>query len=161
MGSGKSTIGQKLSRKLGFTFVDLDSEIESRTGMAVQELFDRHGEEFFREQEHRALNAVAGLKDAVVATGGGTPCYFDHMTLMNDTGMTVYIRMPAAALARRLADARTRRPVLAGIPGDRLEEEIVKLLSVREPFYRRAGITVDGINADVDKLATMILGKNG
>ena len=91
MGVGKTTIGKQIAQGLGREFVDMDLFIENRYHKAVSGIFAEKGEDFFREIEHRILQEVAQFENTVIATGGGTPCFFDNMDLMNRTGITVYL----------------------------------------------------------------------
>ena len=85
MGSGKSMLGKSLASSTGFLFADLDKVIETDAGKSISEIFKNDGEEPFRVLEHEALLKIINtLKDAVIAVGGGTPCFFDHMKLMID-----------------------------------------------------------------------------
>ena len=79
MGSGKSTTGKKLARKLGYAFMDTDSEIVRRFSMSVNEIFDRLGEDRFRDAEVRLLNELIRRNNIVVSTGGGLPCHGENM----------------------------------------------------------------------------------
>jgi shikimate kinase len=88
MGCGKSTIGRKIGDLLGICFIDLDKYIEERYFKTVPAIFAEEGECRFREKERRSLLEVSQFEDVVVGTGGGTPCFFDNMEVMNDNGVT-------------------------------------------------------------------------
>ena len=102
MGSGKTTIGRGLARRLGLRFIDMDTEVEQRTGMSVTDYFAARGEEAFRGEEREVLRCLTNEQDAVVATGGGVPCFFDNMEVMNASGLTIYLKMGPEKLAARL-----------------------------------------------------------
>ena len=87
MGCGKSTLGRALADELGVQFIDLDAYIEERYHKKVSEIFAEMGEQDFRQMERRMLEEVAECSDVVVACGGGTPCYFDNVALMNSRGL--------------------------------------------------------------------------
>ena len=93
MGCGKSSIGRPLAKRLGLKFVDMDTEIERRCGVSVQQFFADRGEEAFRRLERELLRELTSAEDTVVATGGGVPCFFDNMELMNGAGVTVYFKL--------------------------------------------------------------------
>lgn len=145
MGSGKSTVGRMLARKLNFRFVDTDTEIEQRSGMTVGELFSVRGEAEFRQLEQDVLaEIVARTENLVVATGGGMPCFFDNMEVMNRSGLTVYLKMSPEKLAARLEHGKSKRPLLRDKSQEELTEFIRENIARREPCYNRAGIIIDG-----------------
>ena len=152
MGCGKSTIGKKLAKTLGIPFVDLDEHIEQQAGKTIVDLFEQDGEEVFRKLEQQALYKTFELENAVIATGGGAAAYADNMYQMRVNGVTIYIELPAKALADRLKNAATKRPLLK----IRSEAEqlafIEKTLLEREPYYRKAGVIVNGIDLNVKTL---------
>ena len=116
MGSGKTTLGKKLARVLGYDFVDLDKVIEEESGVSVPDYFSRHGEDAFRQLERDCLRTRLPAGPVVVATGGGAPCYFDNMDWMNEHGVTVYLMLPPGVLASRLNGSRNR-PLISGLSG--------------------------------------------
>lgn len=142
MGSGKTTIGRGLARRLGLRFIDMDAEVESRAGMSVSEIFAAQGEAEFRRQEQTVLQALAEEKDAVVATGGGTPCFFDNMEVMNAAGLTIYLKMGPEKLVSRLTNGIAKRPLLRDKTPEQLLDFIAGNLESREPFYGRAKIVM-------------------
>lgn len=149
MGCGKSTIGRALSRRLGKPFLDMDTVLEQRCGKRVGEIFDEIGEKGFRRLEREVLaGLVASHDDAVVATGGGAPCFFDNMDVMSRSGQTVYFQMSPEGLALRLEHGRHKRPLLR----DKSEEELVAFIREnvrrREPHYLRARLVIgcDGVS---------------
>jgi shikimate kinase len=79
MGCGKSTIGKKLAKTLSCKFIDLDKYIERKTGESIQQIFKEKGEKYFRVLETESLMEICESDNLVIATGGGTPCFFDNM----------------------------------------------------------------------------------
>ena len=103
MGSGKSYWGRKLSEKLNLPFFDLDEQVVSHEEKSVSEIFSTHGEEYFRLQEKNTLNLLTVSHDSfIIATGGGTPCYFNNIEYMNNSGTTVWINTSPDELFKRL-----------------------------------------------------------
>ncbi len=101
-GSGKTTLGKRLAEKLNLTFVDLDLEIEKKEGKTVQEIFAQKKENYFREIESKTLRGFCSSNnDFVMSTGGGAPCFYDNMTLMNQSGTTIFLHVSAAQIIRR------------------------------------------------------------
>ena len=143
MGCGKSTLGRYLARSLGWEFIDLDHYFEEKFRTTIPLFFKEFGEQGFRDAEHSALHDMKDVKKAVVAAGGGTPCFFDNMDFMNMHGITVYMKLTPEILAKRLAESKTVRPLVHEKKGDELIAYIKEKLASREPFYNKAQIIVD------------------
>ena len=156
MGSGKTTAGQLLAERLQYGFADLDALIEDREGMAVTEIFTMKGEDYFRKKEAEVLHDIFGRDRLVIACGGGTPCFFDNMEKMKSAGLTVYLKVSTALLARRLSGGHASRPLVSGIQGDMLKSHIRKLLAGREGWYRQCDITYSADNFDLRELLDLI-----
>lgn len=157
MGSGKTTLGRPLASRLGYDFLDLDKVIEEGEGSTVVEIFAAQGEEYFRTLERRYLqDIIVHGGNAVVSTGGGTPCFNGNMELMNTNGITVYLKLSPGMLADRLMAARVCRPLLAGKSPEELLQYIVDTLAVREEHYERANVVVANPSRDVAKLIDIL-----
>ena len=143
MGSGKTTFGRMLARALNRDFLDLDHLIENQKGASVSELFSKHGEDGFRALEHKALLSTQDMKNAIIATGGGAPCFQNNMDFMNRYGLTIYLKVSPEVLAKRLLPARDHRPLIAGKSESELLDFIRTKLSEREPWYNKAQIIAD------------------
>ena len=160
MGCGKSTIGRKLADLMGISFVDLDKYIEERYFKTVPAIFAEEGEERFREKERASLMEVAQFEDVVVGTGGGAPCFFDNMEVMNSSGVTVYIAPDTEVLATRLIKSKTERPLIIGKSREELIAFIDTALLKRAPFYEKSKIIIRGENnlnpqLVIDKIAQL------
>lgn len=138
MGAGKSTIGRRLARKLRLEFVDSDTEIEHVTGYPVGEMFERFGEEAFRDGERRVVARLVEGPPRVIATGGGVFVNPDTRALLNGRAVTIWLDAPIEVLADRTG-RRDTRPLLRG--GDRLEI-LRKLGEERSSAYSQAHIRV-------------------
>ena len=143
MAAGKTTLGRRAAQLLNVEFIDLDAYIESRYRKRISDLFAERGEEGFRGIERRMLHEVAEFDNVLVATGGGTPCFFDNMEFMNASGTTVYLKVSVEELAKRLELCKHTRPVLKGRSGEELRAFIAESLEKRNPFYTKASITFD------------------
>lgn len=137
MASGKTTVGRALATELALPFLDLDAEIERAAGRSVRELFAAEGEAAFRTRERAVLDAVLAGPPAVVATGGGTPCFGDALAVMRRAGRVVALDAPLPELLARVDDPGSR-PLLA-----RPAEETRALFAARRPVYRQAHFAVD------------------
>jgi len=149
MGCGKSTMGCSVAKRLDYGFIDMDHDIEERTGMSVAEIFERHGEAFFREQEQAAIERYTEMSNTVVATGGGAPCTGDNMERLNRAGITVYLKMSPEKIAVRLSSlGRDKRPLLRGKNDAEILAYIRERLPQREPFYTQAALVInaEGVN---------------
>jgi shikimate kinase len=144
MGSGKSSIGKSLAGKLHYSFFDLDTYIQDMTGKTIADIFIEKGETAFRKLERKALKEIIKTDNIVVSCGGGTPCFFDNISMMNKKGLTVYMKYPIGKLKSRLLPNMGKRPLLKNIdsPED-LESFIRKKLEEREIFYLEAKLVLN------------------
>ncbi len=107
-GSGKTTIGEKISRKLSVGFVDLDKEIELKEGNSVSEIFASKGEDYFRRVESTLLAEWASDSGSwIMATGGGAPCFFNGIDVINQSGISIFLDETTSVLVARLAGKKT------------------------------------------------------
>lgn len=156
MGSGKSTIGKKLAKKMQYSFVDLDKFIEKKYSRKISEIFSEDGEDVFRKMEREALYDVVKIDNAVISLGGGTPCFYDNLKVIQENGISVYLKMTAGALLQRLLNAKVERPLLKGMGENEKMEFIQQQLGERERFYLRTHLIFNGFNPDVDILLQQI-----
>ncbi len=149
MCSGKTTLGRELAIQLGTAFYDLDEMIEERAEMRATEIFARLGEPRFRELEREALHLVAG-EPAVVACGGGTPCYGDNMALMNRLGLTVWLSTSAEVIASRLTqpEHKQKRPTIAPLADDEILPHVIEALGRRSPYYAQSQLRFDSTDIE-------------
>lgn len=159
--SGKTTLGKELAKYLNLGFIDMDHEIERAVELSIPEIFTREGEEKFRVYEQKILHAVSQKKDQVISTGGGAPCFFDNIEVMNKTGLTVFIDVSPAEIVKRLklADGTSERPLLKDINPLQLETELTEKLKKRYAFYQKAQIILSNDNLDLNQLSEAINNK--
>jgi len=140
MGSGKSSLGKGLAAQLGIPFFDLDELIEMKAGYSIAEIFEKEGEGHFRKLESTTLKSLAEASKCIIATGGGTPCFFDNIDWMNENGMTLYLKCSPTRIVQRLKNGLTHRPILK----DKSEKELLLFIEQhlidRSPNYERAQI---------------------
>jgi shikimate kinase len=156
MGSGKSTAGRKLASQLNWSFIDLDEKIQKMAGMNLPDIFSVKGEPYFRKLESQALHDLQHETNAVISTGGGTPCFGDNMDFMISCGITIYIRMTPVSLIERLEGSAAKRPLLKGVDSNSLPDYITSKLAEREKWYSRSEIVFDGVNNDILDLLSLI-----
>ncbi len=148
MGSGKSTVGRELAEKLKLQFIDLDGYIEERNFKTIPEIFEESGEEGFRKVEQRALLEVSEFEDVVISTGGGAPCFFDNMELINRTGISLYLNGTPRILAERLMQSKTERPLIKGKSEEELIKFIDETLEKRNHWYKQCHFEI-GFDDDI------------
>ncbi|HEY0056458.1 MAG TPA: shikimate kinase [Pedobacter sp.] len=156
MGCGKTTLGKRLASKLNYQFIDMDKVIEVETQLSINDYFSKFGEDAFREIESTILKNTIFPENAVVATGGGAPCFFDNIEWMNANGTTVYLSLSPKSLAKRLVSATEQRPILKNLKPDELEQFIAERLQLREPFYKQAKIIIKGLDQTPERVAAII-----
>ena len=157
MGSGKSYWGRRLSEKLNLPFFDLDEQVVSHEEKSVSEIFSTLGEEYFRLQEKNTLNLLTESHDSfIIATGGGTPCYFNNIEYMNNSGTTVWINTSPDELFKRLLKEKTKRPLISELSDEQLHAFILKKYSDRRIYYEQADMIIDDEPIELDTLIQKI-----
>ena len=131
MGSGKTTIGQRVAKRLEMEFLDCDQNLEKQTGASVNLIFDVEGESGFRHRESRMLQILTSRQNVLIATGGGTILKEENRALLKQTGLVVYLQTSVSQQLHRLRLDRTR-PLLQ--EGDR-RQKLSKLAAARNPVY--------------------------
>ena len=146
MGSGKTTIGQRLAEMLDLEFLDNDHELEERTGASVNLIFDLEGEEGFRKRETAMLKKLTARKNVLIATGGGTVLKKENRDLLRESGLVVYLRTSVNQQIMRLSRDKTR-PLLQS---DNREEKLADLAKERNPLYQElADVTFTSRNCSL------------
>lgn len=147
MGSGKTSVGKRLSMELKREFIDMDDFIVTKEGMSVNEIFKTRGEAYFREQERELCSRFSVPKSKIIATGGGVIKNDENMKNLKSGGIVFYFKSTPARIAYNLRFDNSR-PLLAG---DNKEEKIKSLMLEREPLYEKyADIIIDVSNIDID-----------
>lgn len=156
MGVGKTTYGLKLARALNFDFIDLDARIVSAKGRSVKQIFDQEGEAYFRSLEAENLRLLGESSNVVVSLGGGTPCFHNNMQWLNDSGLTVYLKMDSKSIYSRLTKAKSERPLISDRTESEIFEYIESTLKEREAYYEQSKIVVEAINLKTKELVTIV-----
>jgi shikimate kinase len=153
-GSGKTTIGRQLSRRLGLPFMDSDQIIEERLGCSIREYFEHCGEEAFRDVEQKVLDDLTACSEGVLSTGGGAVLRQTNREHLNARGQVIYLHASAEDLHRRLRHD-TARPLL------QVEDPLARLrslLAARDPLYRQAAhFVIETGRPSVPMLVNMIV----
>jgi shikimate kinase len=151
MGCGKTTVGRELARQLGWTFCDLDERIEARLGLSIPQVFERHGEAFFRAEELREARQVALEERTVLAAGGGAFAQPATRQALRSGAATVWLRCPFEVLERRVPGDGSR-PLAVN------RERMRELHTEREKSYEMADISVDTVTESAAEVARHIVG---
>lgn len=141
-GTGKSHFGKELALELGLPFYDLDDLIEDSEKRVITNIFEKEGEDYFRNIEAELLKNVTKKEQFVLATGGGSPCFHQGIEFMNDHGITIYITQDKETLVERLS-RNSERPLMYGDVALKVDQ----LLSTRSKYYNQADITISHRNA--------------
>lgn len=150
MGCGKTTAGELLAQKLGFTFVDTDQYIERALGRSIPDLFAREGEAFFRDREGEAAEELAREKRQVIACGGGLPTRSDSIATLKDSGTVVFLRRDPGEIYDSVS--------MAGRPlGQQGKAAFLERYAAREPIYRKWADHIVEVQPDLEETVEKIL----
>lgn len=149
MGSGKTMLGRALAHRYNLEHIDLDWRIEQRFRGKISDMFAEIGEDGFRNRERNMLLEVMEMENVVISVGGGTPCFFDNMDLMNGAGHTVYLQCDVDTLVERIRRSQGKRPIVANKTLGELKEFVVEHLAKREGFYKRAQYVLKSDDCDL------------
>ena len=159
MGCGKSTLGRKLAAILNLSFIDLDTFLEEKYFRTIPQIFAEEGEAGFRIKEQKVLHEVAAFDNIVVATGGGAPCFFDNMEVMNNSGFCIFLDVDTNSLVNRLVHAKTERPIIKGKSAEELHHFIEEMMQKRRPFYEKARYILKGSEIKPEQVLSLMEGK--
>ena len=156
MASGKSKFGRLLAKKLNYGFLDIDYLFEERFHISVFDFFEKYNENAFRKIERNLLNETIDMEDVVISTGGGTPCFFDNMKVIKQSGISIYLHWDVASLLMRLTLMKRKRPLLKDVPQNELKGKVTAQLAEREFYYRQADLIIKGQDIDLEALIKLI-----
>ena len=140
MGSGKTYWGKKWALQYSLDFYDLDQLIEAEHHKTIASIFEKDGEDFFRQVETGELKKLAPKEKCIIACGGGTACYNDNMQWMTENGTTVYLQASPQYIYERVLEEKEKRPLIKKVSRAELLFFIEQKLKEREPFYNQAKI---------------------
>jgi shikimate kinase len=156
MGSGKSTLGHALANELSYKFFDTDQAIENKTGMTITSIFDKYGEDCFRQMESDLCQEI-GLHNYIISTGGGIILNPSNVDALKKLGKIVYLQADVETLVSRLMMQTHNRPLLSQ---SKLKNQLEDLLEKRAVLYEGAAdVTVDISHYGIDELIKEIIKK--
>jgi shikimate kinase len=157
MGIGKSTVSRDLARMTGLRAVELDDEVERAAGMSIKEIFEKHGEVRFRDMETEQIRRVSGGTGQVISTGGGAVMREENMEALRAGGVVVCLWAEVETILERTG-RNSDRPLLNV---EDPEAKVRELLSLREPYYKKADIIVHIEGKSPREVAEEILERTG
>jgi len=155
-GAGKSTLAKKIAKHFDFSVIDTDKKLEEKYRISVYDIFEKYGEEVFRQLEYKILIEVLEQENVVIATGGGAACYSDAMQRINEAAFSIYIELSSKSLAIRLLHAKVTRPNTKNKTEEELLAYVEAQLGVRSEIYKRADFTVKGEDLDLQELLSIL-----
>lgn len=153
MGAGKSCIGKRLAEAIGWHFIDADSEIEKAAGCSIADIFERHGEQAFRDGEKRVIERLLQDGPSVIATGGGAFMNAETRAAIRAKGISVWLRADLEVLLRRTG-RRDHRPLLK--KGDP-KQILTRLMEERYPVYAEADVVVESVDRPAEETTRQVL----
>jgi shikimate kinase len=142
MGSGKTTIGSRLAKRLDLPFIDTDEEVERQVGCSIANIFKYEGEDFFRKAEYKIVKKILAKEPCIIATGGGAFINPAIRQLIDNFGISIWLRASLEVLLNRVVRRKTR-PILE--EGDK-KQILQELIATRYPIYLESDITIDSDN---------------
>lgn len=153
MGTGKSEVGKELAGRLGYRFVDTDELIEKREGISISEIFDKHGEPYFRKIENEIIEEVSRKERVVISTGGGAVIKQENRENLKRNGIMICLTASPEVINERTRNWGNRPLLKTDDPYKRIK----KLLKEREPYYSEADITIDTSKLETSRVVDRIL----
>lgn len=154
MGSGKTSIGKKLSKMMKFDFVDTDSIIEKKTGVDIPTIFEHEGEQGFRVRETKILKEISNVNNTVIGTGGGIIISADNRRIIKNLGFVVHLTANIKELVYRTEHDKNR-PLINNVDA---ENKITTLLKERKDYYEKSSnVTISTDNYDTVKISRIII----
>jgi shikimate kinase len=153
-GCGKTTLGRELAHFLGIPFYDLDALIAAHHLMTIPQIFEQGGETLFRSYEREQLEKFLKENNRfILATGGGTPCFFDNMDLMNRSGNTVFLNPSLETIASRIEkDGFRGRPLFEGLHTSALMAKLETMYQHRKEWYQKAKVILQEDDLVISKI---------
>ncbi len=159
MGAGKSSLSKRLASKLGWTAFDLDDIFEEKYKIRVRDFFDKYDEPLFRKLESALLKETSQIIKGVIATGGGTPCFYDNMEWMNVNGITIFVEVSCKTAVNRILNSKKKRPLTMNMTENELMQYVEKHYCNRLHYYNLSQVIVKGESLDMEELLSLLKNK--
>jgi shikimate kinase len=161
-GCGKTTLGKKYAEYSGYKFVDTDEIIIKEQGKTIEKIYEEVKEMGFRALENDLIKRFADMKETVICTGGGLPCFLGNIDIMNQQGVTVFMDVSAEEIWRRVKDTNySGRPIYQNKTPEQVKEIITQKSIERRVFYSKAHITIKKDSIQLEDLLEAIGKFNG
>ncbi len=154
MGCGKSYIGRHVAELIGMDYLDMDLEIETRTGKSINQIFEDIGEEGFRTLETKFITSLQANQNIIISTGGGAPCFGNNMELINKKGISIYLNRSKEIAFAQLLKGQAKRPLIKEMTEEELNNFYDKKLNERKIYYEKANFFAG--NRDFVAIAKLI-----
>tara|TARA_B100000579_G_C22433032_1_gene666221 strand:+ start:135 stop:626 length:492 start_codon:yes stop_codon:yes gene_type:complete len=154
MCSGKTTLGKDLSNNLQWPFIDLDNLIEQREGMTVAHIFKMKGENYFRLLEKKLLREYDFTSNMVIATGGGTPCFYNNIEYINQIGHAIYLKISLKEILSRVKSIKSRPLLVDNMLN--LNDFIEQQIQEREIYYSQSQHKIESDNITIEDLLKIL-----
>ena len=154
MAAGKSAIGRILAKSLDRNFYDIDQNIEDHYNMKIYEIFEKYGEEKFRDIEHEEIKKIDRKSNNIISTGGGAFTFKRNYSILNKIGLTIWLNTNQNTIIERLKKNLNNRPLLKGVD---IETYVSSLLLKRRPLYSKANLTIISKNYSKIEMKNKVL----
>ena len=154
MAAGKSAIGRILAKSLDRNFYDIDQNIEDRYHMKIYEIFEKYGEEKFRDIEHDEIKKIDRKSNYIISTGGGAFTFKRNYSILNKIGLTIWLNTNKNTIIERLKKNLNNRPLLKDVD---IETYVGSLLIKRSPLYSKANLTIVSKNYSKIEMKNKVL----
>jgi len=156
MGSGKTTVGRILAQRMGYLYLDTDKIIMENEEKTIPQIFEKYGEAYFRVKEQELINNIQQER-VVISTGGGLPCFFNNIEIVNHLGTSFFLKASIKVLVERLKNQNaSNRPLIVIKEETETIKRLKELYQQRKIYYEKAHYTIN-VNQNIDKVVGLIL----